>query len=115
MKKILIVIAILAFVFKSEAQIEVNNYKYVVIPLQYEFLKGKDVYRLNTLTRVLFKGEGFEAYFNEEQLPEDLFKDRCLVLYPDVKKLSGGFFKKKIQIIIKDLSLECGFFWRNII
>ena len=102
MKKILVLSILMLFIFKSEAQTDLNNYEYVVIPLQYEFLKGKDVYRLNTLTRVLFKGEGFKAYFNEEQLPEDLFKDRCLALYPDVKKVKGGPFKKKVQIILKD-------------
>ncbi|WP_412561525.1 hypothetical protein [Winogradskyella sp. MIT101101] len=102
MKKILILCILITFAFKSEAQTDINNYKYIVIPLQYEFLKGKDTYRLNTVTRVLFKGEGFDVYFNEEQLPEDLFNDRCKALYADVKEVKGGFRKTKLEIILKD-------------
>lgn len=102
MKRLLILSLLFFFGLNSNAQAELNEYKYAMIPLQYDFLKGKDKYRLNTLTRVLFKGEGFGTYFNEEKLPEDLFKDRCLAIYPDVKKISGGFFKTKLQIIIKD-------------
>ena len=102
MKRILISCLLIAFALNAKAQVDINNYKYVVIPLQYEFLKGKDTYRLNTLTRVLFKREGFDAYFNEEQLPEDLFNDRCLALYADVKEVRGGFRKTKLEIVIKD-------------
>ncbi len=106
MKRILILSILITFVLESKAQTDINNYKYVVIPLQYEFLKGKDTYRLNTLTRVLFKREGFDAYFNEEQLPEDLFNDRCLALYADVKEVKGGFRKTKLEIVIKDCNGE---------
>lgn len=104
MKRILLLCVLMTFLYQTKAQTNLNAYKYAVVPLQYEFLKGKDTYRLNTLTRVLFKSEGFKTYFTEEQLPEDLFKDRCLALYPDVKKVGGGPFKKKVQIIIKDCS-----------
>lgn len=102
MRKVLVLILILTFVTEAKSQIEINNYKYVVIPLQYEFLENKDSYRLNTLTRVLFKQEGFSTYFTEEELPQDLSEDKCLALYPDVIKVGGGPFKKKVQIIIKD-------------
>ncbi len=102
MKKLVIFSILFCFTFKVESQTKFNNYKFVVVPLQYEFLKGKDTYRLNTLTRVLFKEEGFEVYFTEEQLPPDLFKDRCLAVYPDVIKLNGGPFRKRVQLIIKD-------------
>jgi hypothetical protein len=102
MKKFLILSLILCNSINSNSQVDLNQYKYAVIPLQYEFLKGKDTYRLNTLTRVLFKEEGFGTYFIGEKLPDDLFKDRCLAVYPDVKKVKGGFFKLRLQIEIKD-------------
>jgi uncharacterized protein YegP (UPF0339 family) len=102
MKKLIILSIILCFSLKSNAQVDLNQYKYAVVPLQYEFLKGKDKYRLNTLTRVLFKEEGFGTFFTEEKLPSDLFKDRCMAIYPDVKKVKGGFFKLRLQIEIKD-------------
>ncbi|NRB83346.1 MAG: hypothetical protein HRU49_06190 [Winogradskyella sp.] len=103
MKKVLALIVLAcSFAFNSNAQQSINDYQYVVIPLQYEFLKGKDTYRLNTLTRVLFQKEGFKTFFNEEILPDDLFKDRCLALYADVKKVKGGFRKTKLEIVLKD-------------
>lgn len=103
MKKVLTLIVLAcSFALNSNAQQSINDFQYVVIPLQYEFLKGKDTYRLNTLTRVLFQKEGFKTFFNEETLPDDLFKDRCLALYADVKKVKGGFRKTKLEIVLKD-------------
>ena len=67
-----------------------NNYKYIIVPQQYEFSTEKDQYRINTLTRVLFKGEGFIVYYDLEDLPEDLREDNCLGLYLDLKKIKGG-------------------------
>ena len=102
MKKIIILSIFLCFAFKSMAQTDLNNYKYVVVPLQYDFLKGQDVYRLNTLTKFLFKEGGYDVYFEKQQLPEDLFSDRCLALYADVKEVKGGFRKTRLEIILKD-------------
>lgn len=101
MRKNVIVLMLMLFAVEGYAQ-NINDYKYVVVPLQFDFLKGKDQYRVNTLTRFLFKQENFNVYFDEEKLPEDLFKNRCLALYADVKKVKGGFFKTKLEIELKD-------------
>ncbi|MDO1499787.1 hypothetical protein Q2T40_06560 [Winogradskyella maritima] len=101
MKKI-ILIAICLLSVKGFSQKSINDYQYLILPLQYDFLKGKDQYRLNSLTRYLFKEEGFTVFFDEEQLPEDLFKDRCKAMYGNVKKVKGGFLKTNLQIEIKD-------------
>lgn len=105
MKRILTVLIIFGFIYNSraqETQLDINNYKYVIIPLKFEFVKGKNKYRLSTLTKVLFKESGYLPLINEEQLPEDLFKDRCLGMYADVVEVAGGFRKKNLQIILKD-------------
>ena len=83
------------------AQNSINDYKYMIVPLKFDFLKGKDKYRTSTLTRYLLKNEGFEVYFDEENLPEDLFNNRCLALYTNVNKIES-FLKNKVQIEIKD-------------
>jgi len=101
-KKSFLFLAIITLGFYGIAQKNINNYKYVVVPLQYDFLKGKNVYRLNTFTKYLFKQNGFDVYFTEEELPQDLFEDRCLAMYADVKEVRGGFRKKKIEIILED-------------
>lgn len=84
-KKLVFIVAILFLSLKGFTQKNINNYKYVVVPLQFDFLKGKDKYRTSTLLRHLFKNEGFIVYFDEEGLPEDLFKDRCLGMYVNLK------------------------------
>ncbi|SHH27439.1 hypothetical protein [Winogradskyella jejuensis] len=100
-KKIVITVLVLFIAISSFAQSSINDYKYVVVPLQFDFLKGKDTYRTSTLLRYLFKKEGFEVYFDEEELPKELFNDRCLALYADVIKLSG-LLRNKVQIELKD-------------
>lgn len=102
MPKNIVAIALIFFIgVSSFAQNSVNDYKYVVVPLQFDFFKGKDRFRTSTLTRYLFKQEGFEVYYDEEKFPEELFNDRCLALYADVLKISS-FFKTKVQIELKD-------------
>ncbi len=86
-----------------KSQSKTKDYKYIIVPLQYDFLKGKDSYRLNTQTRFLLKQEGFDVYFDEgEELPEDLFNNRCLAMYADVHKVKGTFLKTKLKISFKD-------------
>lgn len=83
------------------AQYNINDYKYVVVPYQYNFLNENDKFRANTLLRHLFNENGFTAYFDKEDLPKDLFDNRCLAMYADVEQISAGF-KTEIKINIKD-------------
>jgi hypothetical protein len=102
MKNILFLCLIACSCFNGWAQNTVNDYKYVVVPLQYDFLKGQNVYRLNTLTKVLFKQHGFDVYFEKSELPTDLFEDRCLAMYADVHEVKGGFRKTRLEVTLKD-------------
>lgn len=101
-KKIALLIFFLSIGFASIAQKNINNYKYVIIPLKYDFLNENNQYRVNTLTRYLFKQKGFEAFFDEEEFPEELNKDRCKALFADVEKAKGGLFSTKVDIVLKD-------------
>jgi hypothetical protein len=71
------------------------------VPTKFAFVDGKDKYRINTLTRYLFKQNGFNTFFDEENLPEDLFQNRCLAFYADVVDISGGL-ATKVQIELSD-------------
>lgn len=103
MKKFIITLVLfLSIGFAAMAQKTIDNYQYVIIPLQYDFLNEKDQYRLNTLTRHLFKQKGFVALFDEEEFPEELNKDRCEALYANVEKVKGGLFATKLEIVLKD-------------
>ena len=101
-KKLAVLILFLSIGFAAIAQKEINNYKYVIVPLKYDFLNEKDQYRLNTLTRHLFKQKGFVTFFDEEQFPEELNKDRCKALFANVENAKGGLFATKVDITLKD-------------
>jgi hypothetical protein len=102
LKKIIVIYLFMLFGLFGMAQSTINNYKYVVVPLKFDFLSENDQYRLNTLTRHLFKQNGFTVFYSKEEFPEDLVKDNCIALYADVKKVKGGFLKTKIEILLND-------------
>jgi hypothetical protein len=83
------------------AQSNLNNYKYVIVPAKYDFLKDKDQYQLNSLTQFLFNKYGFEALIEGEKYPDDLMKNRCLALKSDLIK-DSGMFKTKLAVELKD-------------
>ncbi len=101
MKNSILIALILSLTCSLCAQESINDYKYVVVPIQYEFLNGKDQYRLNTLTKFLFKSEGFDTYFDVQDLPEDLFENRCLAMYVNTLE-TKSFLNTILQIELKD-------------
>lgn len=78
----------------------VNDYKAVIIPLKYEFMKTDNQYRLATLSKQNLTKAGFEAFYSNEQLP-DGYTDRCQVLYIDVVK-DNAFLVTKLIVNFKD-------------
>lgn len=83
------------------AQNDINTYKYVVIPKQFDFQSEDDQYQLNSLTKFLFNKYGFTAFFEDEDLPLDLSQDRCTSLKVDLKKLKG-FLITRLQFELLD-------------
>lgn len=77
----------------------VNDYKAVIIPLKYDFIKTDNQYRLATLTKSNLLKAGFEAFYTNEQIPAGY--DRCDLLYIDVKK-DNAFLVTKLFIQFKD-------------
>lgn len=100
MKKSFLFLLIL-FVSYSYAQ-SVNDYKAVIVPLKYDFLKTENQYRLNTLTKFNLKQAGFEAFYSNETLPNE-YSDRCSLLYVDVVN-EKSFLTTKLFITLKDCS-----------
>jgi len=77
-----------------------NDYKAVIVPLKYDFIKTDNQYRLATLSKSNLVKAGFEAFYANEQLP-DGYTDRCQVLYIDVIK-DSAFLVTKLFIQFKD-------------
>ena len=78
----------------------VNDYKAVIVPLKFNFLKAENQYRLNTLTKFNLDKAGFTAFYINDSIPAE-YNDRCSVLYADVSNESG-FFVTKLFITLKD-------------
>ncbi|SFZ89282.1 hypothetical protein SAMN05428642_101115 [Flaviramulus basaltis] len=83
------------------SQSNLNDYKYVIVPKKFDFLKEQDQYQLNSLAQFLFNKYGFEALFEGDDYPEDLASNRCLGLRSDVIK-DSGMFKTKLNVELKD-------------
>ncbi len=96
------IITIIAFLLISNvfAQSNLNDYKYVIVPKKYDFFKSADQYQVNSLTKFLLEKENFKVFFNDN-LPEDLSKNRCLGLYANILE-NKSMFKTKLIVELKD-------------
>jgi hypothetical protein len=100
MKKYLLLL-ILVLPFSGFAQNTINNYKYVLVPEKFNFLKQTDQYRLNTLTKLLLEEKGFTVYFDNAELPTEIANNKCNALTTDVLE-KNGMFTTNITLLLKD-------------
>lgn len=94
---------IIVFLISSNvfSQASLNNYKYIIVPKRYGFLKSEDQFQLNSLTKFLFNKYGFEALMEGESYPDELNNNRCLALTADVIR-DSGFLKTKMLVELKN-------------
>jgi hypothetical protein len=78
----------------------INEYKAVIVPLKFDFLKTENQYRLATLSKFNLTKAGFEVYYSNQILPKDI-SDRCAVLNYNVVK-ENAFLITKLYITFKD-------------
>jgi len=95
--KFLLVTLLISVVGFSQS---VNDYKAVIVPLKYDFLRTENQYRLSTMTKSNLLKAGFPAYYTNEDVPAE-YGDRCQLLYIDVKK-DNGFLVTKLYLEFKD-------------
>jgi len=103
MKKALVLLAILFSGFCFAQSDIVNNYKYVIIPEKFSFLKEPNKHNLNALTKMVFEKYGFTVFYTNDQLPQDLAFNKCGALYGDLVD-DSGFLSTSITILLKDCS-----------
>ena len=104
-KSILVLSVILACLTFSNAQSNINNYKYVIVPNKFDFLKEADKYQLNSLTKFLFNKYGFISIMEDEVYLQDLVNNSCLALRSDVIKIKG-FINTKLGVVLKNCKNE---------
>lgn len=95
--KFLLVTLLISVVGFSQS---INDYKAVIVPLKYDFLKTENQYRLSTMTKSNLLKAGIPAYYTNEEVPAE-YGDRCQLLYIDVKK-DNGFLVTKLYLEFKD-------------
>lgn len=78
----------------------VNDYKAVLVPLKFDFIKSDNQYRLATLSKFNLNKAGFLAFYSNEPLPKE-YNDRCSLMYFDVVK-EKSFLTTKLYITFKD-------------
>ncbi|KAF2333273.1 hypothetical protein [Flavobacterium daemonense] len=93
-------ISIIGFAQSAQSGQSVNDYKAVIVPLKYDFLKSDNQYRMATISKGNLTKAGFQAFYANEELPAEL-ADRCQLLYIDVKK-DNAFLVTKLFIELKD-------------
>lgn len=83
MKKIVLLVLLMTF-SQVFSQKNISQYKYVVIPAKFDFVKKVDRYQTSSLTKFLFNKYGFTAFLDNEKLPLDLEQNSCKALKVDV-------------------------------
>ena len=97
MKKVVFALSFIFIVLSSvNAQKTVNDFKYVIVPERYDFLKENDQYNLNSLTKFLLEKENLKVYMDNSAIPKELAENRCLGLYTKVTDYSK-LFKTKLK------------------
>lgn len=79
----------------------INDYKAVIVPLKFDFLKTENQYRLATLTKFNLEKAGFTAFYTNDELPADYIGQRCNLLNVDVVK-DNAFLATKLYVVFKD-------------
>lgn len=101
MKKITLLLALMLSGLGFAQSNNLNDYKYIVIPEQFEFLKEKNQYNMNGLVKMIFEKKGFQVFYVNEELPFEAKMDRCKVLYGDLLN-DSSLLSTTLTIVLKD-------------
>jgi hypothetical protein len=88
MKNVITFLGAVLLTLHIQAQ-DLSAYKYIIIPQQFSFQKEPNQYKVNNLTKFLFKKYGFDAYLAGEMLPSDANANGCNTLSMEAE--AGGF------------------------
>ena len=79
--------------FISKSQVNLNEYKYVVVPRLFDDFKKENQHQTSTIISFLFNSKGFKTVY-DDNLPVDLTQNRCLGVYVDLINKSSMFTTK---------------------
>lgn len=101
MKLIYTLLFLLTFNSIFSQQKQINNYKYLVVPEKFGFLKKVDQYQTSSLTKFLFKKNGFTVLLDTDEFPLELKNNPCNALNIIVEDKSS-MFKTIVFIELRD-------------
>ncbi len=94
---LLLSILLLFSVAATSQNTNLSDYSYVIVPEQFDFLKGNDQYQMNSMTKFYLEKSGFNVFMANEA-PN---LNRCDGLYANVEELKT-ILGTKVQIVLKD-------------
>ncbi|MBB4118916.1 hypothetical protein GGR32_001207 [Mesonia hippocampi] len=96
---------------ESAAKDMLNNYKNVVVPIEFKLLSEKNQYLLNSLTKHLLSQKGFTTYMDVEvrkgEVPE-IRLNPCSALYASLEgtEVTMFSFVTKVKLVLKNCHEE---------
>lgn len=78
----------------------INDYQYVIVPKKFTIFNEEDKFKLNTLTKLVLEKYGFKPFFIND-IPEEISKNRCQILFADLDE-KKGLLVTKLKIVLKD-------------
>ncbi len=100
MKKTGVMLTILLLSATAFSQ-RLTDYKYVVVPAKFSFLKQANKYNLNALTKMVFEKKGYTVLYDTDVMPDDLAQNRCNGLFANMVE-NNTVFNTKIKIELTD-------------
>lgn len=100
MKRYLFIL-FLAISFSVQAQSNTANYKYIIVPEKFNFLKQVNQYGLNSVTKAFFEEKGFTVYFDNSEIPSEIATDRCKALVVELQE-NNSMFVTNLTLVLKD-------------
>lgn len=98
MKKLVLLFILGTFTTFSQT---VNDYKYVIVPEKFDFLKVANRFNLNTSTKLLLEKYGFIVYMNNQDLPAEIANNRCESLTAQLTE-ENTVMQTKVKLLLKD-------------
>ncbi|MGB5818010.1 MAG: hypothetical protein WBG90_00900 [Saonia sp.] len=103
MKNIVIVLFLLVSYFGT-SQAVLNDYKYIIVPKNFDSFKKENQYQTSSLVKFLFNKKNFNVVY-DDAMPEDLVRNRCLGLLVDLVD-NSSMFSTKTKIVLKDCTSQ---------
>ena len=93
-------ILLLLFCSFIYAQQEINQYKYIIVPVQFEAFKSPNQYKTSTLIKFLLSEKGMNVVYSDK-LPSEIKSNRCLAVVAELVD-DSNMFTTKATVVFKD-------------